>query len=105
MLAKVAHADLLHDLIVQYVVQLLPRLWPSGSSVGKQMSGAVSSAEAAPQDRRNTPRLRKFKQMLKAALSELERVGAITTSRVDENDMGFVDRFPSIAQQRLLAAR
>ncbi len=52
----------------------------------------------------STKSLAKFKQMIKAALGELETVGAVNTWYIDERGNVHVERTPSPSQQRYLAA-
>jgi hypothetical protein len=50
-----------------------------------------------------TKSLRKFKPLLKAALSELEEIGAIVKWSIDDTDKVSVIRIPSPSQQRYLS--
>ena len=51
----------------------------------------------------STKSLTKFKQMVKAALGELEKVGAINAWQIDERENVHIERTPSPSQQRYLA--
>jgi len=53
----------------------------------------------------STKCLRKFKQMVNAALAELKRVGAITSARFLPKNMLVVERTPSASQQRHIEKR
>jgi hypothetical protein len=53
----------------------------------------------------STKSLRKFKQMVKAALGELRKIAAIKDFAIDDNNIVFVERGPSSSQQRFLASR
>jgi TrfA protein len=50
-----------------------------------------------------TKSLRKFKQLVKAALNEIEGIGAIEKWHIDETDKVHIIRTPSPSQQRFLA--
>lgn len=52
-----------------------------------------------------TKQLRKFRQALKAALAEVQGVGAIASWRLDETDLLHIENKPSLAQVRHLRSR